>query len=92
MLPAMEGENNWLSVMLFDSQRERDALASAFERNNIEVRPVWKPMHLQPVFAASRVYGGGLSESMFARGLCLPSGAGLEDCDLERIEKVFDII
>lgn len=92
MLPRVEGENNWLSVMLFDSQRERDALSAAFERANIEVRPVWKPMHLQPVFTGCRFYGGGLSASMFGRGLCLPSGAGLGDSDLERIEKVFDII
>ncbi len=92
MLPAMQGENNWLSVMFLSSEQERNKLLSAFDRANIEARPVWKPMHLQPVFSGCRIYGGLVSDDMFKRGVCLPSGAGLEALDFERIEKVFGII
>jgi dTDP-4-amino-4,6-dideoxygalactose transaminase len=57
----------------------------ALERENIESRPVWKPMHLQPVFQGAWVVGGVVCERLFANGLCLPSGAGLERDDVERI-------
>jgi len=57
----------------------------ALERENIESRPVWKPMHLQPVFEGARVIGGAVSEHLFANGVCLPSGAGLERDDVARI-------
>ncbi|NLF99402.1 MAG: hypothetical protein GX565_04545, partial [Lentisphaerae bacterium] len=57
----------------------------ALERANIESRPVWKPMHLQPVFEGARVIGGAVSEHLFANGLCLPSGTGLERDDVARI-------
>jgi len=57
----------------------------ALERENIESRPVWKPMHLQPVFQGAWVVGGAVCERLFANGLCLPSGAGLERDDVERI-------
>ncbi len=57
----------------------------ALERENIESRPVWKPMHLQPVFEGARVISGAVSEHLFANGVCLPSGAGLERDDVERI-------
>ena len=61
-----------------------DRLAKA----DIEARPVWKPMHLQPVFAGCPVYGGAVSEDLFARGICLPSGTGLAEDDLTRIADV----
>ncbi|MCQ2393740.1 MAG: DegT/DnrJ/EryC1/StrS family aminotransferase [Kiritimatiellae bacterium] len=67
----------WLSVFIFPSERARDAAAAALTAANIESRPVWKPLHLQPVFRRCRVYGGDVSEDLFRRGLCLPSGAGL---------------
>ena len=57
----------------------------ALERENIESRPVWKPMHLQPVFEGARVMGGAVSEHLFENGVCLPSGAGLERDDVARI-------
>jgi len=57
----------------------------ALERENIESRPVWKPMHLQPVFRGARVFGGTVGERLFANGLCLPSGAGLERDSVARI-------
>ena len=56
---------------------DRERIRLALERENIESRPLWKPMHLQPVFAGCRVYGGGVSERLFRDGLCLPSGSGL---------------
>ena len=67
----------WLSVFIFPSEGARDAAAAALSAANIESRPVWKPLHLQPVFRRCRVYGGDVSEDLFRRGLCLPSGAGL---------------
>ena len=54
-------------------------------RENIEARPVWKPMHLQPVFAGCRVRGGAVAERLFERGLCLPSGSNLTNDDRELI-------
>jgi dTDP-4-amino-4,6-dideoxygalactose transaminase len=60
-------------------------LVQALEAENIESRPLWKPMHAQPVFRGARVYGGSVSERLFARGICLPSGAGLQAADVERV-------
>jgi pyridoxal phosphate-dependent aminotransferase EpsN len=60
-------------------------LLQALEAENIEARPLWKPMHLQPVFRGCRVRGGGVSERLFENGLCLPSGSALTEEDLERI-------
>ncbi len=57
----------------------------ALERENIESRPVWKPMHLQPVFRDAQVYGGEASERLYANGLCLPSGTGLAETDVARV-------
>jgi dTDP-4-amino-4,6-dideoxygalactose transaminase len=58
------------------------------EAENIESRPLWKPMHLQPVFARNRVYGGAVSEALFRDGLCLPSGSAMTDKDVERVAAV----
>jgi dTDP-4-amino-4,6-dideoxygalactose transaminase len=60
----------------------------ALEAEDIESRPVWKPMHLQPVFRGAKVYGGSLSERLFGCGLCLPSGSGLEEADVDRVCEV----
>lgn len=87
-LKSVEGQNNWLFVMLLEDPTSRDALLRALEDADIESRPVWKPMHLQEVFAGCRVYGGAKAEELFARGLCLPSGAGLDVEDLSRIGSV----
>ena len=80
--------NRWLSVVLitpeqFGSDRERVRIA--LEEKNIESRPVWKPMHLQPVFRSGRCVGGAVSEDIFERGLCLPSGTQMTESDLDRI-------
>ncbi len=72
--------NRWLSCVTIDSGMfgvDREAVRLALEAENIESRPVWKPMHLQPVFSGVRVYGGSVSERIFRDGLCLPSGSNL---------------
>lgn len=61
----------------------------ALEQENIESRPVWKPMHLQPVFRGAKVYGGRVSERLFERGVCLPSGTGLT---LEEIDRICGVV
>lgn len=80
--------NHWLSVILLATYERREALRIEFEKANIETRPVWKPMHLQPVFKDSRYFGNEISENIFKRGLCLPSGSNLSEKDKKRIEKV----
>ena len=89
-LPKVEGENNWLTIMLLKNSRERDRLIKLFEAENVETRPVWKPMHMQKVFKGCRVYGGKVSENLFSRGVCLASGAGLTEADFKRIAKLLD--
>jgi pyridoxal phosphate-dependent aminotransferase EpsN len=78
----------WLTCVLIDPEKfgaDREAVRTALEAENIEARPVWKPMHLQPVFAGSDCYGGAVAEDLFARGLCLPSGSNLTPDDLARV-------
>jgi pyridoxal phosphate-dependent aminotransferase EpsN len=57
------------------------------EKHNIESRPLWKPMHLQPLFADAPMYGGTVCADLFARGLCLPSGTAMGDEELRRVAK-----
>jgi dTDP-4-amino-4,6-dideoxygalactose transaminase len=78
----------WLTCLTVDTagfRATREDVRLALEKENIEARPVWKPMHLQPVFAGCRVRGGSVSERLFETGLCLPSGSALTECDMERI-------
>jgi dTDP-4-amino-4,6-dideoxygalactose transaminase len=80
--------NHWLTVVLIDGKlfgADREAVRLALEAENIESRPVWKPMHMQPVFAGCRMRGASVSEDLFARGLCLPSGGGMSNGDLRRV-------
>lgn len=80
--------NCWLTCILVDPVlfgATREDIRIALEAENIEARPVWKPMHLQPVFKDCRVVGGNLSESLFEQGLCLPSGSSLRNDDQVRI-------
>jgi dTDP-4-amino-4,6-dideoxygalactose transaminase len=80
--------SRWLTCMTVDPREAgvgRERLRLAMEAENIEARPVWKPMHLQPVFAGCELYGGGVSADLFERGLCLPSGSNLTEADLERV-------
>jgi len=80
--------NHWLSVLTLDSEItgfSREDLRESLGALNIECRPLWKPMHMQPVFADSPFYGTGVAETMFDNGLCLPSGSSLSDNDRSRI-------
>jgi dTDP-4-amino-4,6-dideoxygalactose transaminase len=71
--------------------KTREDLRVAFEAANIESRPLWKPMHLQPVFEQYPYYGKKVSEKLFENGLCLPSGSNLSDEDRKRIQAVLDV-
>ena len=83
------GESNyWLTCILVDPARfgaTGEDIRLALEEENIESRPLWKPMHLQPVFKDCRVRGGSVSEGIFRDGLCLPSGTALTGEELERV-------
>lgn len=82
--------NYWLSAILIDPQltdgKTREGLRLLLESQNIESRPLWKPMHLQPLFSRSPYYGANRADKLFEQGLCLPSGSNLGDSDLERIK------
>ena len=87
--------NRWLSTILINGEEagfSREDLRLALDKENIESRPLWKPMHLQPVFEGCAYYGDGTSEHLFANGLCLPSGSNLTDDDMDRILHVIDNI
>ena len=78
----------WLSVFLAETTAQRDALIDALAKDDIEARPVWKPMHLQPVYVSAERAGGGVSEDLFARGVCLPSSSSLSADDQARVVEV----
>ncbi|MCF6185575.1 MAG: DegT/DnrJ/EryC1/StrS family aminotransferase, partial [Bacteroidales bacterium] len=84
--------NFWLTTILIDDKKTNgitnETLRLAFEKENIESRPLWKPMHLQPVFEKYPKYLNGISEKLFKTGLCLPSGSNLSEADKERIKSV----
>lgn len=80
--------NHWLSAITIDpavAGKTREDLRLAFLEDDIESRPLWKPMHLQPVFADAPYYGGTVAEELFENGLCLPSGSNLTDEERARI-------
>ena len=80
--------NHWLTCITIDPSEfgaTREEVRLMLEAHNVEARPVWKPLHMQPVFAGYRVRGGERSTAVFERGLCLPSGSNLSRADLERI-------
>jgi len=80
--------NRWLSCIETSSFDLRESIRTALAEENIESRPLWKPMHLQPVFSDCRSYLNGISDGLFDRGLCLPSGSNLEKDDLYKIVSV----
>lgn len=84
--------NYWLTAIVIEPNQEkgidREALRLAFEAANIESRPLWKPMHLQPVFEQYPYYGSNVAETLFEKGLCLPSGSNLSEEERERIAGV----
>lgn len=75
--PAGSLSNRWLTTMVCKTNNKRLAIASALEKLNIESRPLWKPMHLQPVFKGFPAYTNGISKALFETGICLPSGSSL---------------
>lgn len=80
--------NRWLTCITIDPAQfgvDREQVRLALEAANIESRPIWKPLHLQPIFAECEMIGGDVSEAIFADGLCLPSGSSLTDADLEAV-------
>lgn len=79
--------NYWLNVIQLVSYEQREELRLHLEKYNIESRPVWKPMHLQPLFQDNLYFGDGLADTLFDCGLCLPSGSSLLKEDLERIKE-----
>ena len=84
--------NHWLTAITIDplltGGKTSEMLRLLLEKDNIESRPLWKPMHLQPVFAHYPYYGERVAETLFDHGLCLPSGSNLTDTDRQRIESV----
>lgn len=83
--------NFWLTTILIDPKQtgfDREQLRLRLEEENIESRPLWKPMHLQPVFASYPYYGGSVAEGLFERGLCLPSGSALSDNEISCVIEV----
>lgn len=83
--------NRWLTCLTIDPGKfgkTREDVRTALENNNIDARPVWKPMHLQPVFYGCRFVDSGVSERIFELGLCLPSGSALSEADQKRICRV----
>ena len=82
--------NHWLSAILLKSYEQREALRLALECENIESRPLWKPMHLQPIFQKYPFFGNGTSEDLFNRGLCLPSGSNLTLNERNRMQTALD--
>lgn len=85
--PSGYFSNRWLTCILVDPSLgvNRENIRLALEQLNIEARPLWKPMHLQPVFNNYPFYNTGVSESLFDNGLCLPSGSNLSEDDLTRV-------
>jgi len=86
--PAWSRSTRWLNCLTVNPEQSAvscEKLRLALAAENIEARPVWKPLHLQPLFHGRAVYGGRVSQSIFDNGLCLPSGSNLRQDDLERI-------
>lgn len=81
----------WLTVMMIDPEKNRstpEVVRLALEARNIEARPVWKPMHMQPVFSSARAIGGQVASRLYEQGLCLPSGTAMSDDAVDRISQI----
>ena len=93
--PAGSRSNRWLTTILLNASDSQDAgsqplitpetVRLQLETHNVESRPLWKPLHLQPLFQSAPVYGGAVCADLFARGLCLPSGTAMTDVELRRV-------
>ncbi len=81
----------WLTCLTVDPRdfgAAREEIRLALEIDDIEARPVWKPMHMQPVFQGARIFGGSVAEELFEKGLCLPSGSAMTKSEVERVSKI----
>ncbi|WP_400192083.1 DegT/DnrJ/EryC1/StrS family aminotransferase [Hymenobacter sp. B81] len=88
--PAGLRSNRWLTTVLLNpeyTEHTPEYLRQHLEAHNIESRPLWKPLHLQPLFTDSPAYGGEVCADLFRRGLCLPSGSSMTDADVRRVVK-----
>lgn len=93
--PKGSVSNHWLSTILIDPATSkngvtREDIRLALEKDNIEARPLWKPMHLQPIFEQYPAYVDGTSETLFDNGLCLPSGTNMSKEDMDRVVAILD--
>ena len=79
--------NRWLTTILLADYDSREKIRLALAEENIESRPLWKPMHLQPIFKDCLFFGDGICDELYTRGLCLPSGSSLDESDLNRTTK-----
>jgi UDP-N-acetylbacillosamine transaminase len=86
-MPELEGSigNRWLTTLMLPESISPEKLRLALEKENIESRPLWKPMHAQPLFQGANQKITGVSDALFARGICLPSGSSLNDEDVATI-------
>lgn len=89
-MPEIDGSkgNRWLTTLLFKNENDHLKVINALANENIESRPLWKPMHLQPVFKNALSIIDGTSENFFKRGICLPSGASMSDEDVKSVCKI----
>jgi len=81
----------WLTCLTVDPRdfgADREEIRLALEIDDIEARPVWKPMHMQPVFQGARIFGGPVAEELFEKGLCLPSGSAMTKSEVERVSGI----
>jgi dTDP-4-amino-4,6-dideoxygalactose transaminase len=87
MMPIMEPDacNYWLSCLTLDSDIRPAQIIERLEAEDIEARPLWKPLHLQPIYRHCQVYGGAVAEDLFSRGLCLPSGSRMSEDERDRV-------
>lgn len=89
--PSWSRHSRWLTCMTIDPDEfgaDREAICTALAAEDIEARPLWKPMHCQPVFRGCTAIGGTVAEGLFERGLCLPSGSNLTEEDISRVVDV----
>ena len=85
-IPGSRG-NRWLTTLTL-RRSDPKKIIGALQAQNIESRLLWKPMHLQPLFRGAKVYGGSVSEDLFARGLCLPSGTAMSPEEQKRVSRI----
>lgn len=86
--PDFSHSTRWLTCLTIDPNQagiDRDVVIGALEKQNIESRPTWKPMHLQPLYRKYKCVGGRVAQDLFQHGLCLPSGTGMSGEDLDRV-------